>query len=83
MKAARERLQALSRSARCAQAGAEKTCIQLADVEAVLESSEEEILHAATVLKSLVPKGPPPWSDPSPLNLGYGSPFREAQFSCL
>uniref|UniRef100_A0A8D0PXT6 Laminin subunit gamma-3 n=1 Tax=Sus scrofa TaxID=9823 RepID=A0A8D0PXT6_PIG len=53
VKAARERLQALSRSARCAQAGAEKTCIQLADVEAVLESSEEEILHAATVLKSL------------------------------
>uniref|UniRef100_A0A8D0UBZ7 Laminin subunit gamma-3 n=1 Tax=Sus scrofa TaxID=9823 RepID=A0A8D0UBZ7_PIG len=67
VKAARERLQALSRSARCAQAGAEKTCIQLADVEAVLESSEEEILHAATVLKSLAipqegPSLPTNWS---------------------
>uniref|UniRef100_A0A8D1HH38 Laminin subunit gamma 3 n=1 Tax=Sus scrofa TaxID=9823 RepID=A0A8D1HH38_PIG len=67
VKAARERLQALSRSARCAQAGAEKTCIQLADVEAVLESSEEEILHAATVLKSLAipqegPSPPTNWS---------------------
>ncbi|XP_047624670.1 laminin subunit gamma-3 [Phacochoerus africanus] len=67
VKAARERLQALSRSARCAQAGAEKTCIQLADVEAVLESSEEEILHAATVLESLVipqegPSPPTNWS---------------------
>uniref|UniRef100_A0A8D1EMW9 Laminin subunit gamma-3 n=1 Tax=Sus scrofa TaxID=9823 RepID=A0A8D1EMW9_PIG len=67
VKAARERLQALSRSARCAQAGAEKTCIQLADVQAVLESSEEEILHAATVLESLAipqegPSPPTNWS---------------------
>lgn len=54
VKAAREQLQALSRSARCAQAGADKTCIQLADLEGALESSEEEILHAATVLTSLV-----------------------------
>ncbi|XP_019494053.1 PREDICTED: laminin subunit gamma-3 [Hipposideros armiger] len=53
VKAAREQLQALGRSARCAQAGAEKTCLQLADLEAALESSEEEILHAATVLASL------------------------------
>uniref|UniRef100_A0A8D1UYU1 Laminin subunit gamma-3 n=1 Tax=Sus scrofa TaxID=9823 RepID=A0A8D1UYU1_PIG len=67
VKAARERLQALSRSARCAQARAEKTCIQLADVQAVLESSEEEILHAATVLESLAipqegPSPPTNWS---------------------
>ncbi|XP_044634476.2 laminin subunit gamma-3 [Equus asinus] len=54
VKAAREQLRALSRKARCAQARARKTCIQLADLEAALESSEEEILHAATVLASLV-----------------------------
>ncbi|ELR51295.1 Laminin subunit gamma-3, partial [Bos mutus] len=54
VKAAREQLQALGRSARCAQAGVEKTCIQLADLAAALESSEEEILHAATILASLV-----------------------------
>lgn len=59
VKAAQEQLQTLSRSARCAQAGAEKTCIQLADLGAALESSEEEILHAATVLASLVPQGVP------------------------
>lgn len=67
VKAAREQLQALSRSARCAQAGADKTCIQLADLEGALESSEEEILHAATVLTSLVvpqevPGQPTNWS---------------------
>lgn len=61
MKAARQQLQALSRKAHCAQARAEKTCVQLADLEAVLESSEEEILHAATILASLVyPRGPLP-----------------------
>lgn len=59
VKAAREQLQALDRKARCARAGAQKTCIQLADLEAVLESAEEEILHAATVLASLVPQGIP------------------------
>ncbi|TEA29632.1 hypothetical protein DBR06_SOUSAS510221 [Sousa chinensis] len=53
VKAAREQLQALGRKAHCAQARAEKTCVQLADLEAVLESSEEEILHAATILASL------------------------------
>ncbi|XP_015449611.1 laminin subunit gamma-3 [Pteropus alecto] len=67
VKAAREQLQALDRKARCAQAGAQKTCIQLADLDAVLESSEEEILHAATVLASLVipqevPGQPTKWS---------------------
>ena len=60
VKAARERLWALSRGARCAQARAEKTCIQLAELDAVLESSEEEILWAAIVLKSLVTQGPSP-----------------------
>ncbi|XP_032164132.1 laminin subunit gamma-3 isoform X2 [Mustela erminea] len=53
VKAAREQLRALS-SARCAQAQAEKTCIQLAELDAALESSEEEIVQAAIVLKSLV-----------------------------
>lgn len=55
VKAAQEQLQALGRNAHCAQAGAEKTCVQLADLAAALESSEEEILHAATVLAALVP----------------------------
>lgn len=59
VKAARQQLQALDRKARCAQAGTQKTCVQLADLEAVLESSEEEILHAATVLASLVPQAVP------------------------
>lgn len=59
VKAAREQLQAMDRKARCVQAEAQKTCIQLADLEAVLESTEEEILHAATVLASLVPQGVP------------------------
>ncbi|XP_022356069.1 laminin subunit gamma-3-like, partial [Enhydra lutris kenyoni] len=54
VKAAREQLRALSRGARCAQAQAEKTCIQLAELDAALESSEEEIVQAAIVLKSLV-----------------------------
>uniref|UniRef100_I3MHP0 Laminin subunit gamma-3 n=1 Tax=Ictidomys tridecemlineatus TaxID=43179 RepID=I3MHP0_ICTTR len=53
VKAAREQLRVLSRSARCSQARTQKTCIQLADLGAALESSEEEILHAASVLTSL------------------------------
>lgn len=53
VKAAQEQLHVLIRSARCAQTRAEKTCVQLADLKAVLESSEEEILHAATILASL------------------------------
>lgn len=59
VKAAREQLHVLIRSARCAQTRAEKTCVQLADLKAELESSEEEILHAAAVLASLVPQGVP------------------------
>ncbi|XP_062938423.1 laminin subunit gamma-3 [Cynocephalus volans] len=67
VKGAWEQLQALSKSAHCAQARAQKTCLQLADLEAALESSEEEILHAATVLASLVipqegPGQPTNWS---------------------
>ncbi|XP_003794938.1 laminin subunit gamma-3 [Otolemur garnettii] len=54
VKATREQLRVLSKGAHCTQTGARKTCVQLADVEAVLASSEEEILHAATVLESLV-----------------------------
>uniref|UniRef100_A0A8C5LN57 Laminin subunit gamma-3 n=1 Tax=Jaculus jaculus TaxID=51337 RepID=A0A8C5LN57_JACJA len=54
VKSAREQLQVLSRSANCAQAGSQKTCIQLAELGAVLRSSEEEIQHAARALPSLV-----------------------------
>uniref|UniRef100_A0A8C9A0M5 Laminin subunit gamma-3 n=1 Tax=Prolemur simus TaxID=1328070 RepID=A0A8C9A0M5_PROSS len=67
VKASLEQLRVLSKGARCAQARAQKTCVQLADLEAALASSEEEILHAATVLQSLVipqegPGQPSPWS---------------------
>ncbi|XP_016817372.1 laminin subunit gamma-3 isoform X2 [Pan troglodytes] len=67
VKAAREQLQRLNKGARCAQAGSQKTCTQLADLEAVLESSEEEILHAAAILASLGipqegPSQPTKWS---------------------
>ncbi|XP_006834946.1 PREDICTED: laminin subunit gamma-3 [Chrysochloris asiatica] len=60
VKAARKHLWVLSKIARCGQARAEKTCVQLANLVTVLESSEEEILHAASVLSSLVipQKGP-------------------------
>ncbi|XP_029776916.1 laminin subunit gamma-3 [Suricata suricatta] len=54
VKAARKQLRALGRGARCAQAATEKTCVQLADLDAVLESSEEEVLQAAILLRSLV-----------------------------
>lgn len=70
VKAAREQLQRLNKGARCAQAGSQKTCTQLADLEAVLESSEEEILHAAAILASLVSQGTPPY--PNTPNLGIG-----------
>ncbi|XP_032274800.1 laminin subunit gamma-3 [Phoca vitulina] len=67
VKASREQLRALSRSAHCAQARAEKPCIQLAELDAALESSEEKILQAAIILKSLVipqegPGQPTAWS---------------------
>ncbi|XP_007530385.2 laminin subunit gamma-3 [Erinaceus europaeus] len=54
VKAAQEQLQVLRRSAHCAQHGKEKTCIQMAHLEVALESSREEILHAATIFQSLV-----------------------------
>ncbi|XP_007942535.1 laminin subunit gamma-3 [Orycteropus afer afer] len=54
MKAAQAQLQVLSRSAHCAQARAEKTCVQLANLAVVLASSEEEILRATITLSSLV-----------------------------
>ncbi|ELV12685.1 Laminin subunit gamma-3 [Tupaia chinensis] len=67
VKAAKEQMQALTKSAHCAQAGARQTCAWVADLEAALVSSEEEILHAATVLASLVipqegPGQPTYWS---------------------
>ncbi|KAM5329584.1 laminin subunit gamma-3 [Glossophaga mutica] len=54
VKAARQQLQALSGSAGCGRAGAGKTCLQLADVGTTLESSEEEMMHLANILESLV-----------------------------
>lgn len=83
VKAAREQLQALSRGARCAQAGDDKTCIQLADLGVALASSEEEILHAATVLASLVPGEHPPHPEAGFRACGPGDasfPFGEARF---
>lgn len=83
VKAAREQLRALSRGVSCAQAQTEKTCIQLADLDTVLESSEEEILQAATVLKFLVPQGPLRTTCPG-LTVGIWWPevclFGEVQF---
>ncbi|XP_075415206.1 laminin subunit gamma-3 [Tenrec ecaudatus] len=53
LKTAQGQLQELSRRARCTQTNTEKPCVQLADLAAVLRSSEEEIWHAAAVLSSL------------------------------
>ncbi|XP_012576653.1 PREDICTED: laminin subunit gamma-3 [Condylura cristata] len=66
VKSAQEQLRGLRRHAPCGHAGT-KACLQLADLGALLASSEEEILHAATVLKSLVmaqegPGQPTNWS---------------------
>lgn len=60
VKASRERLQALIEASGCAQAGTAKTCTQLADLGATLESSQDEILNAASILTSLVPGDPLP-----------------------
>uniref|UniRef100_A0A8C6R7G5 Laminin subunit gamma-3 n=1 Tax=Nannospalax galili TaxID=1026970 RepID=A0A8C6R7G5_NANGA len=54
VKAAQKQLQVLSGSVRCTQPGAQKTCVQLAELGVVLRSSEEEILHATSALSSLV-----------------------------
>lgn len=55
VKATWEQLQMLRGSTHCAQAGAQKTCIQLAELEETLRSSEEEVLRAASALSFLVP----------------------------
>lgn len=54
MKATWEQLQVLRGSARCAQAGAQKTCVQLTELGETLQSSEEEVLRAASALSFLV-----------------------------
>lgn len=59
MKATWEQLQVLRGSARCAQAGAQKTCVQLTELGETLQSSEEEVLRAASALSFLVPWSPP------------------------
>lgn len=53
VKATWEQLRVLQGSAHCAQAGAQKTCLQLAELEETLRSSEEEALRAATALSFL------------------------------
>ncbi|EHB00219.1 Laminin subunit gamma-3, partial [Heterocephalus glaber] len=67
VKAAWEQLQALSQAARCTQARAGKTCTQLAELGATLESSQDELLHTAAALTSLTtpqdwPGQPSSWS---------------------
>lgn len=54
VKATWEQLQVLRGNAHCDQAGAQKTCVQLAELEETLKSSEE-ILRAASALSFLVP----------------------------
>ncbi|XP_052580641.1 laminin subunit gamma-3 isoform X1 [Peromyscus californicus insignis] len=54
MKATWEQFQVLRGSARCAQAGAQKTCLQLTELGEALRSSEEEVLRAASALSFLV-----------------------------
>ncbi|XP_054980051.1 laminin subunit gamma-3, partial [Sorex araneus] len=51
--AIQQQLRGLSGATHCVQAGAQKTCTQLAELEATLESTEEEILHTAAVLRTL------------------------------
>ncbi|GAB1286215.1 Laminin subunit gamma-3 [Apodemus speciosus] len=53
VKATWEQLRVLRGSAHCAQAGAQKTCFQLAELEETLRSSEEETLRAAAALSFL------------------------------
>nr|AAF08983.1 laminin 12 gamma 3 chain [Mus musculus] len=53
VKATWEQLQVLRGHVHCAQAGAQKTCIQLAELEETLQSSEEEVLRAASALSFL------------------------------
>lgn len=60
VKAVQEQVRARSRSSSCALGGAQKTCVQLADLEGVLAASHGEILRAAAILASLVYPGAPP-----------------------
>lgn len=62
VKATWEQLQVLRGGVHCAQAGAQKTCFQLAELEETLRSSEEETLRAASALSFLVPGSPNPAS---------------------
>lgn len=62
VKATWEQLQVLRGNAHCAQAGAQKTCNQLAELGETLRSSEEEVLRAASALSFLVPWPPNPAS---------------------
>lgn len=62
VKATWEQLQVLRGNAHCAQAGAQKTCVQLAELEETLQSSEEKLLRAASALSFLVPWSPNPAS---------------------
>lgn len=62
VKATWEKLQVLRGHVHCAQAGAQKTCVQMAELEETLQSSEEEVLRAASALSFLVPWSPNPAS---------------------
>lgn len=53
VKATWEQLQVLRGNAHCAQAGAQKTCNQLAELGETLRSSEEEVLRAVSALSFL------------------------------
>ncbi|XP_040819775.1 laminin subunit gamma-3 [Ochotona curzoniae] len=57
VKAVQEQVRARSRSSSCALGGAQKTCVQLADLEGVLAASHGEILRAAAILASLASPG--------------------------
>ncbi|XP_023556020.1 laminin subunit gamma-3, partial [Octodon degus] len=67
VKSTQEQLQVLREAAGCAQAAAQKTCAQLAELGSTLESAQDEILHATSMLTSLVvlqdgPGQPSNWS---------------------
>lgn len=65
VEAAQKQMQVLRGRARCAQAEAQKTCGQVLELGETLQSSEEEVLRAASALSFLV-RGLPqpcfPWS---------------------
>ncbi|XP_021510381.2 laminin subunit gamma-3 isoform X2 [Meriones unguiculatus] len=53
VKAVREQVQVLRGRAHCAQAEAQKTCVQMSELGETLQSSEEEVLRAASALSFL------------------------------